>query len=180
MNVSTRPAGEDGSRLHRARGAARIYSSLSSILNCGDGQENCNGDWTMDASCWRVVRADVWILDPWVVFAAINMSSSALKYLEKPNTVCRSMVLGFSGWMDGGDVSTGSIEYMIEKLATVKVAEIQPAGFYIYNFPGPMEFASWQLISAWKPSTMWEVTPGCSSQPGSTPLCNFIERVSPR
>ena len=81
-------------------------------------------------------------LTPGVVFAAINMSSSALKYLEKPNTVCRSMVLGFSGWMDGGDVSTGSIEYMIEKLATVKVAEIQPAGFYIYNFPGPMEFAS--------------------------------------
>lgn len=52
------------------------------------------------------------------------------------------MVLGFSGWMDGGDVSTGTIECLAEKLAAQELAEIDPAEFYLYNFPGSMEISS--------------------------------------
>ena len=52
------------------------------------------------------------------------------------------MVIGLSGWMDGGEVSTGTIAYLREVLDVVPLAEIRPAGFYIYNFPGSMEFTA--------------------------------------
>jgi proteasome assembly chaperone (PAC2) family protein len=49
------------------------------------------------------------------------------------------MIIGFSGWMDGGDVSTGTIEYLKNKLKANKFAEIDPGEFYIFNLPGGME-----------------------------------------
>jgi len=52
------------------------------------------------------------------------------------------LLLGLSGWMDGGGVSTGTIKYLIEKLHAQKFAEINPEGFYIYNFPGSMEMTA--------------------------------------
>ena len=52
------------------------------------------------------------------------------------------MLLGFSGWMDGGNVSTGTIQCLIDKLEAVRFAEIEPEGFYIYSFPGSMEITS--------------------------------------
>jgi proteasome assembly chaperone (PAC2) family protein len=52
------------------------------------------------------------------------------------------LVMGLSGWMDGGDVSTGTISYLVNKLGAKEVAEIRPGGFYLYNFPGSMEIAS--------------------------------------
>ncbi|MEN6334357.1 MAG: PAC2 family protein [Phycisphaerales bacterium] len=52
------------------------------------------------------------------------------------------LLMGFSGWMDGGDVSTGTIRVLIEKLHARRIAEIDHRGFYIYNFPGAMEVAS--------------------------------------
>jgi len=52
------------------------------------------------------------------------------------------MVLGFSGWMDGGDVSTGTIEYLIEALGAEPLAEMAPEHFYIYSFPGSMEISA--------------------------------------
>lgn len=48
------------------------------------------------------------------------------------------MVIGFSGWMDGGDVSTGTIQYLRFKLQVKKFAEIHPQKFYLFNFPGVM------------------------------------------
>jgi proteasome assembly chaperone (PAC2) family protein len=50
--------------------------------------------------------------------------------------------MGLSGWMDGGDVSTGTINYLVAKLKAEDVAEIKPGGLYLYNFPGSMEIAS--------------------------------------
>jgi len=44
--------------------------------------------------------------------------------------------------MDGGDVSTGTVEYLVEALDAQEFARIDPAGFYIYNFPGSMETSS--------------------------------------
>jgi len=52
------------------------------------------------------------------------------------------LVMGLSGWMDGGDVSTGTINYLVDKLSAKETAEIKPGGFYLYNFPGSMEIAS--------------------------------------
>jgi proteasome assembly chaperone (PAC2) family protein len=49
------------------------------------------------------------------------------------------MVLGFSGWMNGGNVSTGAIKYLKRKLRAKKFAQIDPKNFYVFNLPGAME-----------------------------------------
>jgi proteasome assembly chaperone (PAC2) family protein len=67
------------------------------------------------------------------------LSMTALKIRERPDLDHSSMVLGFSGWMDGGEVSTGAVSYLLGQLKTITVAEIEPVGFYIYNIPGSME-----------------------------------------
>jgi len=43
--------------------------------------------------------------------------------------------------MNGGEVSTGTVDYIRKKLKAVKFAEIKPEPFYIFNFPGSMEVA---------------------------------------
>ena len=53
-----------------------------------------------------------------------------------------TLVLAFTGWMDGGDVSTGTVNRLVHLLGAKSVAEIDPEPFYIYNFPGSMEIAS--------------------------------------
>ena len=53
-----------------------------------------------------------------------------------------TLVLSFTGWMDGGNVSTGTVERLVDLLAARQIAEIDPEPFYIYNFPGPMEVAA--------------------------------------
>jgi len=58
---------------------------------------------------------------------------------ERPSLEAVRMIIGFSGWMDGGDVSTGTIEYLKNKLKANKFAEINPGEFYIFNLPGGME-----------------------------------------
>jgi hypothetical protein len=51
---------------------------------------------------------------------------------RRPSLHEATLVLAFSGWMDGGDVSTG----------TEPIAEIDAEPFYIYNFPGSMDVAA--------------------------------------
>src|SRR4051812_13586848 len=53
-----------------------------------------------------------------------------------------TLVLAFTGWMDGGDVSTGTVRRLVDLLGARPVAEIDPEPFYLYNFPGPMELAA--------------------------------------
>ena len=53
-----------------------------------------------------------------------------------------TLVLAFSGWMDGGDVSTGTVERLVHLLAAKPIAEIDPEPFYLYNVPGPMEIVT--------------------------------------
>ena len=38
------------------------------------------------------------------------------------------MILAFSGWMDGGDVSTGTVKWLVNALDAEEVAEIDPEG----------------------------------------------------
>jgi len=59
-----------------------------------------------------------------------------------PKLTDATLVLAFSGWMDGGDVSTGTVERLIDLLDAQPFAEIDPEPFYIYNFPGSMDVAA--------------------------------------
>jgi proteasome assembly chaperone (PAC2) family protein len=67
------------------------------------------------------------------------MASKKLSIFDRPKLKEPRLLLGFSGWMDGGDVSTGTVKCFIEKLGAQKFTTINPEGFYIYNFPGMME-----------------------------------------
>ncbi len=70
------------------------------------------------------------------------MASDKLNIYKKPKLRNPRLLLGFSGWMDGGEVSTGTVKCLIDKLDTQKFAEIDPKGFYIYSFPGSMEITA--------------------------------------
>ncbi|MHC4365682.1 MAG: PAC2 family protein [Planctomycetota bacterium] len=79
------------------------------------------------------------------------MTTSKLQVLNKPALTNPCLLLGLSGWMDSGQVSTGTINCLIERLNAKKFAQIEPEGFYIYSFPGSME-----LTSLFRPHTKIE------------------------
>lgn len=56
-----------------------------------------------------------------------------------PDLQDATLVLAFSGWMDGGDVSTGTVERLVDLLEAERIAEIDYEPFYLFNFPGSME-----------------------------------------
>jgi proteasome assembly chaperone (PAC2) family protein len=63
----------------------------------------------------------------------------SLKVYDRPRLNHPRMVLGLSGWMDGGEVSTGTVAHLVSAGRAARFAEVLPEGFYIYSFPGPME-----------------------------------------
>jgi proteasome assembly chaperone (PAC2) family protein len=70
------------------------------------------------------------------------MACEQLSIYKNPKLSTPRLLLGFSGWMDGGDVSTGTVQVLIDKLDAERFAEIESDGFYIYSFPGTMEVTS--------------------------------------
>ncbi|MEX0653086.1 MAG: PAC2 family protein [Phycisphaeraceae bacterium] len=66
------------------------------------------------------------------------MPSDSLQ-LDNQDFKAGRMILGFAGWMDGGDVSTGAAEWLIEQRGYEPIAEINPDEFFLMNFPGSME-----------------------------------------
>jgi proteasome assembly chaperone (PAC2) family protein len=73
----------------------------------------------------------------------MNSSVNELLQVERqPQLDNATLVLAFSGWMDGGDVSTGTVRRLVELSDAQQVAEIDPEPFYIYNFPGSMDIAA--------------------------------------
>lgn len=68
--------------------------------------------------------------------------SDILRFRRCPKIRDATLVLAFSGWMDGGDVSTGTVERLVDLLGADPFAEIDSEPFYIYNFPGSMEIAA--------------------------------------
>jgi hypothetical protein len=62
--------------------------------------------------------------------------TNKLNIYKRPKFNKSRLLLGLSGWMDGGEVSTGTVKSLINKLDARKFAEIEPTGFYIYSFPG--------------------------------------------
>lgn len=67
---------------------------------------------------------------------------------KKPDLKGARMVLGLSGWMNGGSVSTGSVKYLKNKLKAKKFARLDPKNFYIFNLPGTM-----QQVTQFRPYT---------------------------
>jgi proteasome assembly chaperone (PAC2) family protein len=53
-----------------------------------------------------------------------------------------TLLLALSGWMDGGDVSTGSVRAIMGRREVRQMARIEPDDFYLYNFPGSMDVAA--------------------------------------
>ena len=71
-----------------------------------------------------------------------QFKNDGLRILEPRQLSDATMVLAFSGWMDGGDVSTGTVLRLVELLDAERVAEIDSELFYIYNVPGSMEISA--------------------------------------
>jgi proteasome assembly chaperone (PAC2) family protein len=68
--------------------------------------------------------------------------TDALRLHDCPTLDRATLVLAFSGWMDGGDVSTGTVRRLVDLLGARPIGEIDPEPFYLYNFPGSMELAA--------------------------------------
>ncbi|HOQ04441.1 MAG TPA: PAC2 family protein [Anaerohalosphaeraceae bacterium] len=69
------------------------------------------------------------------------MSVERLRIYHNPDLTAPTLVLGFDGWMDGGEVSTGLVDYLRVTLGAVPFASIDPEPFYVFQMPGTMEVA---------------------------------------
>lgn len=72
----------------------------------------------------------------------MNDGTQALRVQQELKIEGSTLVLAMSGWMDGGDVSTGTVRRLVDLLDAQPVAEIDPEPFYLYNFPGSMELTA--------------------------------------
>jgi predicted ATP-grasp superfamily ATP-dependent carboligase len=70
------------------------------------------------------------------------LSSQALEIEALPQFKHGRMLIALSGWMDGGDVSTGTAAWLAEHTDAKRIGRIEPRDFYIYNMPGSMEVAA--------------------------------------
>jgi len=70
------------------------------------------------------------------------MAPKQLKTFTPPKLKDATLLLALSGWMDGGEVSTGTVKQVMGRREVKRIALIEPDEFYIYNFPGSMEVAS--------------------------------------
>ncbi|MFW6171667.1 MAG: PAC2 family protein, partial [Planctomycetota bacterium] len=71
-----------------------------------------------------------------------NSCEDILQFRQRPRLDHGTVVLAFDGWMDGGDVSTGTVRRLVELTNAQLIAEINPEPFYIYNIPGSMDMAA--------------------------------------
>ena len=54
---------------------------------------------------------------------------------DKPELIAPYIMVGLRGWLNAGEVSTGSIDYLRRKLGARTFAHIESTGFYIYQIP---------------------------------------------
>jgi len=66
-------------------------------------------------------------------------NDTALQLHHRPALDGGTLVLAFSGWMDGGDVSTGTVRRLVDVLGAQPFAEIDSEPFHLFHFPGSME-----------------------------------------
>lgn len=54
---------------------------------------------------------------------------------EWPEVESPLLIVGLTGWMDGGSVSTGTLGWLRDCLHARRFAEIDPMDFYLFHFP---------------------------------------------
>ncbi|HET6489610.1 MAG TPA: PAC2 family protein [Syntrophales bacterium] len=54
---------------------------------------------------------------------------------ERPQLSAPYIIVGLNGWLNAGEVSTGSIDYLRRKSGASKFAYVDTQGFYIYQIP---------------------------------------------
>jgi proteasome assembly chaperone (PAC2) family protein len=72
----------------------------------------------------------------------IYQPNDLLRFAQHLTLKQGTLVLAFTGWMDGGDVSTGTVRRLVDLLEAKPIAEIDPEPFYLFNFPGSMELTA--------------------------------------
>lgn len=70
------------------------------------------------------------------------MASDALSISRRPVLKDARLIMGFTGWMDGSEISTGTVDYLRRRLDAEEVASIEPSAFFLYNMPGSMDVAA--------------------------------------
>src|SRR5436190_2080335 len=66
-----------------------------------------------------------------------------LNVTNAPTLENATLLLALTGWMDGGEVSTGTVKQLMRGRSSVReIARIAPDDFYVYNFPGSMEVSA--------------------------------------
>ncbi|MEW6185172.1 MAG: PAC2 family protein [Thermodesulfobacteriota bacterium] len=58
-----------------------------------------------------------------------------LVMLERPQLNAPYILIGLNGWLNAGEVSTGSIEYLRRKVGAQKFAYVNTPDFYVYQIP---------------------------------------------
>ncbi len=61
----------------------------------------------------------------------------SLQFLEMPDLRSPSVVVGFSGWANAGEISSGTVGYLRKRLKAVKYAAIDPELFYDFTSVRP-------------------------------------------
>jgi len=71
------------------------------------------------------------------VNALETLRMSELYYFDQPRLDRPVMVVGFSGWPNAGDVSTGALSYLLRRLEAKPLAMIEPDNFYTFTTDRP-------------------------------------------
>lgn len=62
--------------------------------------------------------------------------SDAVKLWERPQSANITMIAGWHQWADGGSVSSGLPQYLIQQNHARRIGEIRSDGFYLFQIPG--------------------------------------------
>src|SRR3954465_12384184 len=72
----------------------------------------------------------------------VLMPRTPLKIHSELKLTNATLLLALSGWMDGGEVSSGTVKQVMGRREVKRIGIIEPDDFYIYNFPGTMEISA--------------------------------------
>jgi proteasome assembly chaperone (PAC2) family protein len=70
------------------------------------------------------------------------MAAEHLLVKDQPALTDATLLLALTGWMDGGLVSTGTVQRIMDGRKVAEAGRIEAEPFYLYNFPGPMDIAA--------------------------------------
>ncbi len=66
-----------------------------------------------------------------------TMETRELIFQEKPDLFQPWVIAGYKGWIDAGDVSSGSVTFLRDRLGAQKFAEILSDGFHVFKDARP-------------------------------------------